>query len=50
MAAQPKRKHSTRRKGKRLSAKNQSLPSLIKCSKCEKMKLPHRVCAYCGSK
>lgn len=50
MAAQPKRKHSTQRKGKRLNARKISLPKLIKCKKCEKMKLPHRTCAYCGSK
>lgn len=50
MAALPKRKHSTQRKGKRLNSRKTKLPHLIKCNKCEKMKLPHRVCGYCGSK
>jgi len=50
MAALPKRKHSTQRKGKRLNARKVILANLIKCKKCEKMKLPHKVCGYCGSK
>lgn len=48
MAPLPKRKHSTQRKGKRISAKLRSLPNLVVCKNCKKMKLPHRVCKYCG--
>lgn len=50
MAALPKRKHSTQRKGKRLNSRKVMLSKLIKCKKCEKMKLSHKVCGYCGSK
>lgn len=48
MAPQPKRKHSKQRKGKRMKARKISLPVLVKCKNCGKMKLPHRVCKYCG--
>ncbi|PJC33654.1 50S ribosomal protein L32 [Candidatus Roizmanbacteria bacterium CG_4_9_14_0_2_um_filter_36_12] len=48
MAPLPKRKHSTRRSGKRKAAKMKSLPNLVKCSSCSKTKLPHRICKYCG--
>ncbi|MFH1826950.1 MAG: 50S ribosomal protein L32 [bacterium] len=48
--ALPKRKHSTQRTGKRTNSKRIKMPSLVKCNKCEKKKLSHRVCAYCASK
>ncbi|MBI4225917.1 50S ribosomal protein L32 [Candidatus Roizmanbacteria bacterium] len=48
MAPLPKRKHSTRRKGKRLSTRSIKFPKLVKCQNCGKLKLPHRVCKYCG--
>ncbi|MDH7476544.1 MAG: 50S ribosomal protein L32 [Microgenomates group bacterium] len=48
MAPLPKRKHSTRRKGKRITAKLISLPKLVTCKNCGKQKLPHRVCRYCN--
>jgi large subunit ribosomal protein L32 len=48
MAPLPKRKHSTRRKGKRRQERTIDLPVLIKCKNCNKLKLPHRVCKYCG--
>lgn len=48
MAPLPKRKHSTRRTGKRKAAKTKTLPQLIKCINCGKMKIPHRICKYCG--
>ncbi|OGK53372.1 50S ribosomal protein L32 [Candidatus Roizmanbacteria bacterium RIFCSPLOWO2_01_FULL_44_13] len=48
MAPLPKRKHSTRRSGKRKSAKAKSLPNLVKCENCGKTKLAHRICKYCG--
>ncbi len=48
MAPLPKRKHSTRRTGKRVTSKAKKLPSLVKCQNCGKMKLAHRVCKYCN--
>lgn len=48
MAPLPKRKHSTQRKGKRMKAREQSLPKLIKCENCGKTKLSHRICKYCN--
>ncbi len=48
MAPLPKRKHSTRRKGKRLASKSAAMPKLVKCKKCGKSKLPHRACKYCN--
>ncbi|MFZ6034849.1 MAG: 50S ribosomal protein L32 [Patescibacteria group bacterium] len=47
MAPLPKRKHSTRRTGKRESSKAKSLPALVKCKNCGKEKLAHRICKYC---
>jgi len=47
MAPLPKRKHSTRRKGKRIAAKSQSLPVLVKCKNCGQMKQTHRLCKKC---
>jgi len=48
MTPLPKRKHSTQRSGKRKNAKLKGLPNLVKCPNCGKMKLPHRLCQYCG--
>lgn len=48
MAPVPKRKHSTMRKGKRLSSRKQSLPQLVKCKNCGQFKLPHHICKHCG--
>lgn len=49
MTPLPKRRHSTRRGGKReravLKVKTQS-PD--KCPKCKSVKLPHRACKKCG--
>lgn len=47
MTPLPKRKFSTMRTGKRETAKAKSLPNLIKCPNCGKMKIPHRICKYC---
>ncbi|MBP7967482.1 50S ribosomal protein L32 [Candidatus Woesebacteria bacterium] len=49
MAPLPKRKHSTARKGRRISVRKAetTLPELIVCLNCGKKKLPHRVCKYC---
>jgi large subunit ribosomal protein L32 len=49
MGALPKRRISTRRKGKRRAVKKISLPKLIKCHKCNKKRLPHQVCPNCGA-
>ena len=48
--AVPKRKVSKARRDKRRSAvwKLQS-PSLVKCSNCGELKLPHTVCKQCGT-
>lgn len=48
MAPLPKRKHSTRRSGKRLKSKSLVFRKLVICPNCKKKKLPHRVCKYCG--
>ncbi|PIY72248.1 50S ribosomal protein L32 [Candidatus Roizmanbacteria bacterium CG_4_10_14_0_8_um_filter_33_9] len=48
MAPLPKRKHSTQRKGKRMSHKSTTLAKLVICKKCGKTKLPHRICKYCN--
>jgi len=49
MAPLPKRKHSKQRKGKRMITRKLSLPKLVVCKKCNKMKLSHRQCGYCGA-
>lgn len=48
MAPLPKRKHSTQRKGKRRMERIVKFQELVKCNKCGKQKLPHRVCKYCN--
>ncbi|MBI2049333.1 50S ribosomal protein L32 [Candidatus Roizmanbacteria bacterium] len=48
MAPLPKRKHSKLRKGKRIATRKQTLPKLVVCPNCKRMKLPHTVCKYCG--
>ncbi|PIZ63324.1 50S ribosomal protein L32 [Candidatus Roizmanbacteria bacterium CG_4_10_14_0_2_um_filter_39_13] len=50
MAPQPKRKHSTARKGKRILARKQeqSLPQLVVCKNCGKRKLAQQVCKNCN--
>lgn len=46
--ALPKKRHSTRRKGKRRAAKGINLPAIAICSNCKKPKKPHTVCPNCG--
>ncbi len=48
MGALPKRKISTRRKGKRRATKNQPVPKLVTCSNCGQQKKSHQVCPSCG--
>jgi len=46
--ANPKRKWSKARTGKRRSQWKFEMPSIVKCPKCNEFKLPHRVCKACG--
>jgi len=48
MVPLPKRRHSTRRGGKRKAAIKIKIPRLMKCANCGNPKLPHRVCPTCG--
>ncbi|OGY26382.1 MAG: 50S ribosomal protein L32 [Candidatus Woykebacteria bacterium RBG_16_44_10] len=48
MAAQPKKKLSRGRSGKRAFAKRYILPRLTLCPKCSSPKLSHRTCPNCG--
>ncbi len=48
MAPLPKRRHSTRRGGKRQAAISLKTLGLIKCPNCGSFRLPHRVCRKCG--
>ncbi|MBM3283556.1 50S ribosomal protein L32 [Candidatus Gottesmanbacteria bacterium] len=49
MAPLPKRRHSSRRSGKRERAVlNTNLVNLNICRKCGANKLPHRICPACG--
>lgn len=48
MAPLPKRKHSTRRKGKRMAQRVKALPTLVVCPNCKKKKQAHTICKYCG--
>jgi len=46
--AVPKGKTSKARKHSRAANWKLSLPGIVKCPKCQKMKLGHRVCKHCG--
>lgn len=48
MAPLPKRRHSTRRGGKRKAAINYTLFGLTKCGNCNALRVGHRVCPHCG--
>jgi len=48
MTPLPKRRHSTRRGGKRKAAIHLVLPQLLTCPNCKKPRIPHRVCRSCG--
>ncbi len=48
MAHEPKRRHSTERKGQRRAAIKLSAPKAIICSNCGAPAKPHTVCAVCG--
>jgi len=49
MTPLPKRRHSTRRGGKRHAALKVGIPTLINCKTCGQKIIPHRMCRYCGS-
>ena len=46
--ALPKGKISKARKHARRANWKISAPSVVKCPRCQKMKLPHHVCKFCG--
>ena len=46
--ANPKRRHSKSRRGKRRAHDSLTPPNLSKCSNCGSAVLPHRVCPNCG--
>ena len=46
--ALPKGKISKARKNARRANWKISAPSIVKCPRCQKMKLAHRVCKNCG--
>lgn len=47
--ATPKGKVSKARRNSRRSAHwKLSIPGIVKCPRCAKMKLSHRVCKFCG--
>lgn len=46
--ANPKRRHSRERGRLRRTFYKVKSASLSKCPQCGKMKLPHRICPFCG--
>ncbi|HOJ93298.1 MAG TPA: 50S ribosomal protein L32 [Dictyoglomaceae bacterium] len=44
----PKKKSSTTRRDRRWARYKLSETTLVECSHCHKMILPHRVCPFCG--
>jgi len=46
--ALPKRRISTRRKGKRRAAIKLARPTLVRCPSCGEPKKPHQICPSCG--
>ncbi len=46
--ATPKGKTSKARRNSRRANWKLSLPGIVKCPRCQKMKLSHRVCKSCG--
>ena len=49
MSICPKNKSSKGRRDKRRANWKMSNPTLVKCSKCGELMVPHRVCKNCGS-
>lgn len=48
MAAEPKRRHSRQRKGKRRASISLAVPNAVLCPNCTTMMIPHSVCKNCG--
>ncbi|MBU1126981.1 50S ribosomal protein L32 [Patescibacteria group bacterium] len=48
MGALPKRRISTRRKGKRRASISLGIENLVKCPSCKKEIKPHFACHFCG--
>lgn len=46
--ANPKRRHSPSRRGKRRAHDHLKIPSFSICPHCGNPKLPHRACPHCG--
>ena len=49
MSICPKNKSSKARRDKRRANWKMTAPTLVKCSKCGELMVPHRVCKNCGS-
>ena len=49
MSICPKNKSSKARRDKRRANWKMTAPTLVKCSKCGALMVPHRVCKSCGS-
>jgi len=49
MSICPKNKSSKARRDSRRANWKMSTPTLVKCSKCGELMVPHRVCKACGS-
>lgn len=46
--ANPKRRWSKARTGKRRSQWKLGAPGLVECPQCHNLKMPHRICEECG--
>jgi len=46
--AHPKRRHSHSRTRKKRSHNAISVPKLLVCTECKKLKIAHMVCPFCG--
>ncbi len=46
--AHPKRRHSYSRKKKKQTHQRLSLPPLVECPSCRRLKISHMVCPFCG--
>lgn len=49
MTPLPKRRLSSQRQGKRRKQKVLAYLTLVKCENCQALKVPHQVCANCGT-
>ncbi|MDD5584855.1 MAG: 50S ribosomal protein L32 [Candidatus Omnitrophica bacterium] len=44
----PKRRHSHSRKKKKQTHHKVSIPTLVECKECKKLKPSHMICPFCG--